>query len=134
MTAPCDWLMAMLGLTIWLPISAATQTLLTLTRFIASTVTSATSAKYPRCAYWNATPNPRPFGSEARFSQPDRSATALRTPSARLGSKPSAPSVGGGFEERGWRPGRSPGPRGSPEPLGHRVFGPVLLTHIAGSA
>ena len=33
-TAPCAWLIAMLGLTIWLPMSPATHTLFTFTRFV----------------------------------------------------------------------------------------------------
>ena len=45
MTAPCDWFIAALGLTIWRPMSAATHTLFTLMRFCASTEISATCAK-----------------------------------------------------------------------------------------
>ena len=46
MTAPCTWLIGVLGLMIWRPTSPATHTLLTFTRFVCVDASPrATSAK-----------------------------------------------------------------------------------------
>src|SRR4030095_15066430 len=73
-TDPWACASAFSGLMIWRAISPAAHTLLTFTRFCASTLTSATSAKWPWWLKWNATPIAVPCGS-LRVPQPDLSRT-----------------------------------------------------------
>src|ERR1019366_3845076 len=87
---PCTMLSAAPGLMIWLPTSAATQILLIFTLLAASTVTSATSAKYPRWLKWNATPMAVPLGY-VFLPQPDFSATSCSTPFMRSALTPGIP-------------------------------------------
>ena len=78
--------------------SATTQTLCTVTFLLASTLTSATSAKCPWWLKWNASPSARPSAGIA-LPQPDRSATALMTFAAR--PVWNRPPNGSGRERRG---------------------------------
>ena len=80
---------------IWLPQSPATQTLRTLILFCASTLTSATAAKYPRCENWKLTPIPAPLGiCREREAQTDFSAASSSTLRARSAS--TSPRAGAG--------------------------------------
>src|SRR6267143_5898005 len=130
MTAPCAWLRALLGLTIWLPTSPTTHILWTFILLFASTLSSTTSAKYPRCANWNATPFAVPFGNWLREFQPDFSATSSRTLRMRAASISGSPGLSGilGFCTRcdesssNRKATRHPGPHISPHSvhdLGH---------------
>ena len=101
---------------IWLPTSAATQTLFTFTFLAASTLTSATSAKYPAWLKWNATPIAVPLGS-VRLPQPDFSATSCSTPFMRSAFRPAsaaataARDAAAGVARRSADPaGTAPGP------------------------
>ncbi len=79
--APSHWFSAPLMLTIG-PMSPATVSLCTVILLVAaSTLTSATSAKWPAWLKWKPNPKPRPFGSG--LPQPDLSRTSLTTSAAR---------------------------------------------------